>query len=269
MPQTVKAGFPTGWTSFGQGPRKALMIHCSLAQSGSWGGMARYLSGALEMTAFDLPGHGRSADWDNRGEIQEVTTRIAAAFCGDGPHDVIGHSFGATVALRLALERQGLVRSLVLVEPVFFAAAFADHPEMRARLAARMAGVSQAMAAGDHTAAARAFTANWGDGTPWGDLPPAQQRALAARMPLVRAGEPALYDDAGGMLAPGRLEALDRPVLLIEGSESPAIIPAINEALAARLPRAERAVIAGAGHMAPITHAAQVAAEVLRFLRPV
>ena len=33
------------------------------------------------------------------------------------------------------------------------------------------------------------------------------------------------------------------------------------------LPRAERAVIAGAGHMAPITHAKQVSAEILRFLK--
>ncbi len=75
------------------------MIHCSLASCEAWGGLARVLSGALTMTAFDMPGHGRSDEWDARGEIQGVTAEIAAGFL-DGPADVIGHSFGATVALR-------------------------------------------------------------------------------------------------------------------------------------------------------------------------
>ena len=60
--------------------------------------------------------------------------------------------------------------------------------------------------------------------------------------------------------------AVDVPVLLIEGSESPPIVAAIHEALAARLPRAERTMIGGAGHMAPLTHPKQVGSEVLRFL---
>ena len=37
------------------------------------------------------------------------------------------------------------------------------------------------------------------------------------------------------------------------------MIDAINEALARRLPRAERVTVAGAGHMVPITHPTQVA----------
>jgi pimeloyl-ACP methyl ester carboxylesterase len=173
------------------------------------------------------------------------------------------------VALRLAVERPALVRSLTLIEPVFFAVALADHPDLRARFDAVMAPVTRAMAGGDHAAAARAFMAVWGDGTGWQDLPDAQKRALAEQMPLIAAGEAALHHDAGGMLAPGRLGRLDRPAQLIEGSGSDPIIAAINEGLAARLPRVGRAVIMGAGHMAPITHPRQVGAEILRFLHTV
>ncbi|MEQ9258384.1 MAG: alpha/beta hydrolase [Roseovarius sp.] len=266
MPVTEQAGFPTYWTRYGEGgARPALLIHCSLAHSGSWAQMASELAPRLAMTAFDMPGHGRSAAWAEDGEIQQRTAEIAASFL-DAPTDLIGHSFGATLALRLAVERPELVRSLTLIEPVFFAVAFADHPEMRAEEQARDAAFRDAMEAGDMRAAARAFTGNWGDGTAWETLPEAQKNHLASQMYLVAAGRAALYEDAGGMLAPGRLARVACPVLLIEGSTSPPIISAITEGLAARLPDARRRVIEGAGHMAPITHARQVAEEIRRFL---
>lgn len=265
MPTAEKAGFPTYWTEFGQGPRAALMIHCSLSHSGSWGGVARYLSGALHMTAFDMPGHGRSGAWDGRGEVQQVTTEIASTFC-EGPTDVIGHSFGATVALRLAVERPDLVRSLVLIEPVIFTVARIDAPDIHAGHEAAFAPFIAALAAGDRSMAAKEFTGIWGDGTPWDQVPEAQKALLAGQIHLIEAGAQALNDDPGGLLTPGVLEALACPVLLLEGSASPPVIPAINEGLAARLPDVDRAVIAGAGHMLPITHAAQVSNEILRFL---
>lgn len=266
MPKAERAGIPTYWTTFGQGPRPALMIHCSLAHSGSWGRLAGHLSGALTMTAFDTPGHGRSARWEGHGEVQAVTTQIAASFLG-APTDIIGHSFGATVALRLAVERPELARSLVLIEPVFFAAALRDFPVTGALHTAETAEFVAATEAGDNRAAARAFTSLWGDGTPWQEIPEDQKQALADQMYLIEAGHSALYDDVGGMLKSGALDRVDMPVLLIEGSDSPAIISAVNTSLAARLPQAARAVIMGAGHMAPITHASSVAAEILRFLQ--
>ena len=268
MPRTEKAGLPIYWTTFGQGPRAALMIHCALSHSGIWGPLAGGLAGALSMTAFDMPGHGRSAAWDGQGEFQAVTMRIAAGFL-DAPADIIGHSFGATVALRLAVERPALVRSLTLIEPVFFAVALADDPASRAPFAAQTAELEAAMARGDAFAAARTFTRDWGDGTPWEALPEERRRQMAEGMPLVLAGQAALRDDPGGMLAPGMLAGLSAPALLIEGSESPAIIAAINEGLAARLPSVARAVIMGAAHMAPATHAPQVSAEILQFLERV
>jgi pimeloyl-ACP methyl ester carboxylesterase len=267
MPKDSRAGHDIYWTRFGQGPREAVAIHCSLSHSGSWGGLARHISGALTLTAFDIPGHGRSAPWQGKGEIQEEAAKIATSFCSVGPGDIIGHSFGATVALRLAVMRPDLVRSLILIEPVFFAVAFADDPRAKERFDTLMQGYAKAMDAGDHMTAAKAFATIWGDGTKWADISQAQRAAMADQMHLIAAGQPALYDDVGGVLAPDVLTGLTQPVLLIEGSKSPGIIPAINDGLAKRLSHAERAVIAGAGHMAPITHAKQVSAEVLRFLQ--
>ncbi|MFX0542501.1 alpha/beta fold hydrolase [Roseovarius sp. S4756] len=270
MPRGTFGGFPTYWTTFGQGPRPALMIHCSLAETAIWGGMAREMSGALTMTAFDLPGHGRSDDWDARGEMSEVCAGIAADFARRGaPMDVIGHSFGGVVGLRLAMTRPDLVRSLVMIEPVFFAAALQAAPKLFASGVEEMSGFEAGMAVGDLAMAAQGFIGAWGGGRPWESFVPEAQARMAAQMPLIAAAGPALVDDIGGLLAPGALEAVDIPVLLLEGSEAPAIIPHINGALAARLPRARRSVIGGAGHMSVATHPAQVSAEVLRFLREV
>ncbi len=252
----------------GEGPRKVLALHCSLAHSGSWVGLARAVSGRVTLTAMDLPGHGRSGAWDGRGEIQAVCTAIAADFL-DGPTDILGHSFGATVALRLAVEHPDLVRSLVLYEPVFFAVALLDHPGMRATHAAEMRGYCDGMAGGDMMRAAECFTRVWGDGRDWEDLPEDTRHALAAQMPLIEAAAPALYEDAGGLLARDALCKITAPVLLIEGSESPAVIATINSGLAARIPRTRRAVIAGAGHMGPLTHPRQLATEMLRFVEAV
>ena len=120
MPQVMSGGFLTGVRHFGQGDRKALLIHCSLGHSGSWAPLAELLGDTLDMVAFDLPGHGQSGDWcPSDGEIQGLATDMAAGLLTE-PADIIGHSFGATVALRLALERPELVRSLTLIETRVF-----------------------------------------------------------------------------------------------------------------------------------------------------
>ncbi len=268
MPRGQKGGFATYWTQFGQGPRHTVMIHCALAQSSVWGGVVQHLSGALTMTAFDLPGHGRSGAWDATcGEMQALTAGIAADFAKAGPVDVIGHSFGATAALRMAVIWPERVRTLVLIEPVFFAVAIRDRLDIVKVHRVSEADYLAAMEQGDHRTAAKHFLALWGNGQPWETMEEAQRTALAGKMALIKAAEPALNDDVGGMLAPGVLEMLRMPVLLVEGSKSPPIMGAICAGLAARLPHAERAVIVGAGHMAPLSHPAQVCTEILRFMR--
>ncbi|MFB9151566.1 alpha/beta fold hydrolase [Roseovarius ramblicola] len=267
MPRDVRAGRVTHWQVMGQGPRAALAIHCSLAHSGSWAAPGADLSELLTVTAFDLPGHGLSAPWNEAGEIQAASTAIAATF-PEGPTDIIGHSFGATVALRLAVEHPHLVRSLCLYEPVFFAVALADRPDLRADHEEEMATYQAGIGAGDMAAAARGFLSVWGGGEAWEALPASVRDRMAAQMPLIEAASPALYGDAGGMLASGALSRIGVPTLLMEGARSPAIIGAINDGLAARLPEVRRAYIDGAGHMGPITHPHAVSAAIRAFLSP-
>jgi lipase len=213
-----------------------------------------------EATGVDLPGHGAAPDWDGVTDYGDAAHALADMALGVGTDVLVGHSFGAVVALRLALSRPGAVGRLVLIEPVLFAAARGTLAY--AANAAAFAPYVAAMEAGDSLAATRAFTGIWGDGRAVDALPQLARDALVSRIHLIAAGAPTLHEDRAGLLAPGRLEGLGCPVTLIEGGDSPAVIGAIHAHLAARLPRVARVVIPGAGHMVPLTHPAQVAATV-------
>ncbi|MEO1551462.1 MAG: alpha/beta hydrolase, partial [Pseudomonadota bacterium] len=58
------------------------------------------------------------------------------------------------------------------------------------------------------------------------------------------------------------LGRLTCPVLLIRGARSEPIVPAIHGAIQGAVPHASERVIAGAAHMAPITHPQAVADEI-------
>jgi pimeloyl-ACP methyl ester carboxylesterase len=270
MVQDSRGGHPTCWREFGDGPREALLIHCSLAHSGAWKGVAAQLGGSLHMRAFDLPGHGRSGPWTGERDMCALSTAMAADMVGaDGPMDVIGHSFGAVVALSLAIEQPALVRSLVIIESVFVAAALADDPELAARYGQKMKPYTDALERGDKEAAAREFLRDWGDGTPWEALPAEQRAAMAAQIHLIAANSPSVLEDRPGLVKNRLIETVKVPVLLIRGAKSPPIMQPVHAAIARRLPNARSIAIPGAAHMAPITHPGPVADAIAGFLESV
>lgn len=268
MPVRPIAGHDTCWTRAGNGRRNAVLLHCSLASSRAWGPLSAALDAHLDMVMPDFPGHGKSADWDGTGDYHDLCTAVARAFLPEaGACDLIGHSFGATVALRLAHAMPERLRSLTLIEPVFFAAAYADRPALHGAHDRMLGAFAAALERGDRQAAARLFTDVWGDGRPWEALPDDMRHKMAARIHTVPASHAALSTDRQGLLLPGGLRHVSCPVLLVEGSDSPDLVPLINDGLARRLPDARRVVISGAGHMVPITHAAQVAREIAALLQ--
>ena len=267
MPIQHLAGLETHVEHFGQGPRRALLLHCSLGYSGAYAALGAHLGGALSITAFDQPGHGRSADWDGTGDLQDQVTAIARELL-DEPMDVIGHSFGGTVALRLAITHPELVRTLTLIEPPMMAVAKADDPTAAEPIAAAMKGFNTALDAGDRETAAQIFTGQYGDGRPWEKLNPETRKAIADRIHLIRAGAPAVQQDVHGLLAPEKMARAAMPALIMDSGGSGVYMSAVQAGLTQRLPDATLVRVAqkGAGHMLPITHPDAVSAEILRLI---
>ncbi|MGH1425543.1 MAG: alpha/beta fold hydrolase [Pseudooceanicola sp.] len=267
MPDTISESIKTHWREMGQGPEQAFAIHCSLGHSGAWEGLADQLSDMVTMRAFDLPGHGGSSDWDGtQGYADLAATMAKGVMQPDGKIHLIGHSFGATLALRLAIENPERFASLTLIECVFFTIVRQDHPDKLPDDQQRRAPFADAMDNGEYETAARQFHGTWGDGRKWDEMTARQREGLTKRMPLIAAVQSSNNGDPLNMLASGALTRLPVPTLLIQGADSPPHIGLINDGLAARIPNTVRAEIPDAAHMAPITHPGPVAATLRSFL---
>jgi len=259
-------GRQTGLRHAGSGA-PALLIHCSLAHSGAWSGVMKGLESCLNMVAVDIPGHGASV-YDPSLDIQDqsVETSIALLERMAEPAHLVGHSFGGTVALRLAVERPDLVASLSLFEPVYFSLLAEGNPQAYDAEMAAMQDFADSALAEDWKRAANAFLSRWGEGVTVDMMPEKQRDYMVEKMPLIVAGNHATIEARSDGMKLADLAGIRAPLLLMEGENSPSSIHRVNDLIAAAVPSVKRVTIKSAGHMAPVTHSAAVAAEIARFL---
>jgi pimeloyl-ACP methyl ester carboxylesterase len=113
---------PLNVVVWGSGER-VVCVHGSL----SWGTFAfraqRPLAGDRELVLPDRRGYGTSAA-SGRADF-DVDAGDVAALLGDGAH-LVGHSYGAVVALLAAARRPEAVRTLTVAEPAALATARGD-----------------------------------------------------------------------------------------------------------------------------------------------
>lgn len=214
----------------------------------------------VRLIAPDLPGHGSAPEPAPGVDFMDAALDRVRAVLPQEAIDVVGHSYGGALGLRLLADCPKRVRSLTVIEPVMFAAAPVDRLARHWRL---MDPFDEALARNDREAAAKVFNGLWGDGTDWERLPHAARTRIAARIHLIPRTVPGLVDDCHRILP--RLTSDGPPVVFLSRIDPPDIVAAIREGLAKRLPDLTR-VEKGPGHMLPLTHPAEVA-SVLRRIR--
>ena len=97
-------------------PPQILAIHGLTGHGERWQTLATRHLPEFAIVAPDLIGHGRStsaAPWTLDANVAALAELIEA----ERPVLVVGHSFGAAIALKLAAARPDLVASLVLLDP--------------------------------------------------------------------------------------------------------------------------------------------------------
>lgn len=176
---------------------------------------------------------------------------------------LVGHSYGGALALHIARCLPERIASLSLYEPTSFQVLTGDAEGALLRGLGRIGRGSPTEAADAPTGAekrdSRAFVAFWSGVDAWSQM---SDRARAEVTGYIRKGPAEL---AALMCEPADSVGLDRmncPVLLLRGSDvrNPAAIAAAR--LAGMIPRARLIKVEEAGHVGPLTHAAEVAAAI-------
>jgi pimeloyl-ACP methyl ester carboxylesterase len=99
-----------------------VLLHGAFSAIGtSFGQVLPGLAKTRQVVAFELQGHGRTADIDRPLTQEGMAEDVAVALkeLGIESADVFGYSTGAAVALRLAISHPDLVRKLVLASVTY------------------------------------------------------------------------------------------------------------------------------------------------------
>ena len=251
----------------GSGPG-VVCTHSNASTSGQWTAFMERLGPDFHVLAVDSYGAGKSPEWPSdrvitlRDEVALIEPVLARA---GTPLVLVGHSYGAAVALIAALDRPSRVRALALYEPTLFAVIDGEGPPPNDADGIRdaVAAAAAALDAGDRDGAAEHFIDYWMGSGSWRKTPEKRQAAIAASGVNVRRWKHALFTEPTPLAA---FAALDVPVLYMTGARSTASARAVARLLCATLPRVERVEFADAGHMGPITHAGRVNEAIAQFL---
>jgi pimeloyl-ACP methyl ester carboxylesterase len=221
----------------GSGP-PVVFVHGTIVDAETTWRRQLALAGRWSLVIANRPGFGASPPLP-RGDF-EVEAPLFAELLGEGAH-LVGHSYGAVIALLAAAERPEAVLSLTVSEPG--ALKLAGTPEAERMIAdgERLFALRDEISPADFL---RYFRSGAGSSraTP-GELP----EELLRGAELAMAERPSWEAD----LPLERLAAAGFPVLAVSGGHSP-VFEAVADAIAERL-GGERAVIEGRGHNVPAT----------------
>lgn len=226
------------------------------------------LAGRYHVLAPDSWGSGKTAEWpsDRVIRLQDEVDLLEPVFARAGASFVlVGHSYGAAVALMAALRHPGRVRALALYEPTLFAVVDARQapPNGVDGIRNAVAAAGAALDRGDRDLAARCFIDFWMGSGSWDATPGQRKPPIADSVANVRRWAHALFTEPTPAEA---FAGLDVPMLYMLGADTPESAQAVSRVLLPLLPRVEVVRFPGLGHMAPVTNPEAVNAEIARFV---
>lgn len=237
----------------GEGP-VLLLLHGTGAATHSWRGLAPLLADRFTVVAPDLPGHGftgaRPAAGMTLPAMAQAVTELLDALALQ-PRLVVGHSAGAAIAIRMALDKEGSADAIVGL-----GAALLPFPGVAGRLFPSLARLLFVNPFAPHLFAQMARGP--------GEVRRFLIRSTGSRIDEAGIGQYArLFGNAHhcgsaiAMMADWNLDALKRdlpkltpPLLLVHGAADAAVPASSARAAAALVPGAQLVTLPGLGHLA-------------------
>jgi pimeloyl-ACP methyl ester carboxylesterase len=244
-----------------------VLLHSSASSARQWERLVEALAPHFRVRAIELHGHGERTAWRGDAPLtlaDEAALAVPLLEEAGGAH-VVGHSYGAAVALKLTTMYPKLVRSLVTYEPVLFRWLFDDigHQQLGQGVVTVADSMRDRLANGQEHSAAQLFIDFWSGAGSWDSLPSGKQTSIAARMRAVFQQFDALFREP---LQRAQLALLKMPMMFVSGARTVAVTRRIAELLRLGLPHAKHEVLPAMGHMGPITHATEFNRRVVEFL---
>jgi pimeloyl-ACP methyl ester carboxylesterase len=252
-------------------PALAIALHCSGSSAAQWRALEAALAPNFAFAAPEHYGSGNSPSWTGGTSFtlaDEAERTLALIDATDLSIHLIGHSYGGGVALHVALARPNRIASLTLYEPSAFYLLnqFGRGAAPLAEIKSVADQVAAGLSAGDRRNAAKGFVDYWGGRGAWDAIRPALQDALIRWLPKVSLEFDALFNEPTPWRALAEFHA---PTLIIRGEHAPAPTRLIADTLPFIFPNARNTVVTGAGHMGPLTHAADVNAMIIDHIKGV
>ena len=225
-------------------------IHANASSSAQWRRLAELLAPEFRVATPDLA--------QDRGRLADEVALLQPEFA------LVGHSYGAAVALIAALTYPGRIGALALYEPTLFSLLETEKTDEADGIRQVVMDAGEALDEGDRDAAAERFIDYWMGTGSWQRMPEARKPAIRASIVNVRRWGQALFSEPTPLEA---FRSLEIPVLYMVGKRTTASARGVARLLTATLPRVEVVEFADAGHMGPLTHTDAVNAAIRQFLR--
>jgi pimeloyl-ACP methyl ester carboxylesterase len=261
---TIKADF----LEAGSGPM-VMLVHSSVSGARQWRRLMDDLKDDFHVRAVNLHGYGRTPPWSTNApqSLDDQARLVETALPANAdPVCLVGHSFGGSVAMKLAARLCGRVTRLVLLEtnPFYLlmqsgrADAFAEAMDLRNC-------VKKFGALGEWATAAEQFADYWGGAASWQTMSAERRDAFAEAMKPNYFEWDAVMDETTPAEQWARL--LPRSTLLVSDPNTVFPIREITAILRRSCPMWTYKEIAGGGHMAPLTRPDLINPLVRSFLR--
>ncbi len=255
---------PSGARESGGAP--VVLIHSSGMSSRQWRRLEDELASTHRVLTPDLLGYGESSPYLDEAEFSFHLDQLALEHLLDAvgePVHLVGHSYGGFLALLVALHRPRAVRSIAVYEPVSFGVLRSrGDEEALATLPASETPFPESVEAIETWL--EGFVDYWNGPGGWANQKDAVKEAFRKSARKMIGEVRSLGVDRTPHQAYALLEV---PVLLLGGQRSTLAAHRVLETMAAHIPNARHEVIEGAGHMGPLTHAAEVNAKIAAHVR--
>jgi pimeloyl-ACP methyl ester carboxylesterase len=252
MPVGRVNGVQLYWEQTGDHGVPVVLVHGSWADHRNWDGVVPALARRFRVLTYDRRGHSQSERVATPGSVEEDVADLAALMTSQHltPAHVVGNSFGASIALKLAAKQPDLFASLTIHEPPLIGL-LGNDPAVAA-VQPRIGAVIETLQAGKTELGARQFveTVALGPGM-WEKLPPEMRQAFVFNAPTWL---DEMKESSAFTLDLARLDTFTQPALITQGEQSPAFFGAILDRIVATLPHAQLHTFRGAGHVPHLTH---------------